>query len=203
MLQFNSALLATAGLFTGKYAPYQAIHIRPHAGGVLVASTNQGQVSFLGYDPRGQADETSNIIACDKLIAACAGIKSGERDVLIDGSNALVTTYYKAADNRTKEFAVVRSSVPFPPLQDAIDACIQRWTATPTLSSTAGRYASSYLLDAVKAASACGDSTVLSAFDGGPLRIQCAGLEMLILIMPQCAEPIPPLPEWARSFAAA
>lgn len=201
MLQFNSALLATAGLFTGKYAPYQAVHIRPHDGGILVASTNQGQVSFLGYDPSGRGDQTCNILPCDKLIAACAGIKSAERDVLIDGASALVTTYYKAADNKTKEFPITYSSLPFPELQQAIGACIQRWSATPPLSSTAGRYASSYLLDAIKAAGACSDSIVLSAFDGGPLRLHCDGLEMLILLMPQTAKPIPPLPDWVCSFA--
>lgn len=203
MVQFNSALLALAGLFVGAYAPYQAVHIRPHAGGVLVASTNQGQVSFLGYDPNGSADESCNIVACDKLLAACAGIKSAERDVFIEDGRATVTTYYKAADNKKKEFPVLYSSVPFPPLASAVQACVDRWSATPATTATAGRYASSFLLDAIKAVSGCGDSITLSAFDGGPLRLQSDTLDMLILVMPQTAEPIPPLPDWVCSFAQA
>lgn len=203
MLQFNSALLAVAGLFVGQYAPYQAIRIQPHANGVLVASSDQGHVTFLGYDSRGSADETCDLIADSKLLAACTGIKSAERGVIIDGNSAQVTTYRKTAANETKEFLVLRSSAPFPPVQAAIDACIQRWSATPSIGATAGRYASPLLTRAVKAAAGCSDSIVLSAFDGGPLRIQCEGLDMLILIMPQTAEPIPQLPDWVCSFASA
>lgn len=201
MVQFNSALLALAGLFVGQYAPYQAIHIRPHADGVLVASTNQGHVSFLGYDRQGTADESCNIIPSDKLLTACTGIKSAERDIVIDGPSARVTTYRKTADNEVKEFQVFYSSMEFPPLEEAIAACISRWSATPTTSATAGRYAAPFLTKAIKAASACSDSVALSAFDGGPLRIQCQGLDMLILIMPQAAEPVPALPDWVCSFA--
>ena len=201
MIQFNSALLALAGLFVGPYAPYQAVHIRPHADGVLVASTNQGHVSFMGYDRQGTAEESCNIIPGDKLLAACAGIKSAERDIVIDGTSARVTTYRKTAANETKEFQVFYSSADFPPLEDAIAACITRWSATPAISATAGRYAAPFLTKAIKAASACSDSIALSAFDGGPLRIQCQGLDMLILIMPQVAEPVPALPDWICSFA--
>lgn len=201
MLQFNSALLALAGLFVGQYAPYQAIHVRPHADGVLVASTNQGHVSFLGYDSQGTADERCNLIASDKLLAACTGIKSAERDIVIDGPSARVTTYRKTADNEIKEFPILYSSLEFPPLEGAIAACIDRWSATPAISATAGRYAASFLTKALKAAAGCSDSIALSAFDGGPLRIQCQGLDMLILVMPQAAEPVPPLPDWVCSFA--
>jgi hypothetical protein len=91
----------------------------------------------------------------------------------------------------------------FPPLEGAIAACIERWSVTPSVSATAGRYAAPFLVKALKAASACSDSVALSAFDGGPLRIQCQGLDMLILVMPQTAEPIPTLPDWVCSFANA
>jgi hypothetical protein len=43
---------------------------------------------------------------------------------------------------------------------------------------------------------------VLSAFDGGPLRIQGEGLEILLLLMPQTAVPIPAVPAWAEAWAA-
>lgn len=203
MLQFNSALLTIAGLFAGPYAPYQAIHVQPHGTGVLVASSDQGRVTFLGYDSHGLADETCDIIPEAQLLKACSGIKSAERGILIDGNSARVTTYRKTAADETKEFPLLRSSLPFPPIQAAIDACVKRWGATPALSATAGRYASPLLSQAIKAAASCGDSIVLSAFDGGPLRIQCDGLDMLLLIMPQTAEPIPALPDWVCSFAQA
>lgn len=201
MLQFNSALLTIAGLFVGQYSPYQAIRIQPHDAGVLVASSDQGRITFLGYDSRGTADETCDLVPDAKLLKACSGIKSAERDVVIDGTNARVTTYRKTASNEVREFTILRSSSPFPPIQAAIDACITRWSATPALSATAGRYASTLLSESIKAAALCSDSIVLSAFDGGPLRIQCDGLDMLILIMPQTAEPIPALPDWVCSFA--
>lgn len=203
MLQFNSALLTIAGMFAGPCAPFQSIHIQPHSNGVLVASSDQGRVAFLGFDSCGVADETCDIIPEAGLLRACTGIKSADRDVLIEGDSARVTTYRKTASNEVKEFHVLRSSLPFPPIQAAIDACIQRWSATPDVSATAGRYASPILTEAVRAASSCSDSIVLSAFDGGPLRIQCEALDMLILVMPQTAEPIPALPDWVCSFAQA
>ena len=46
-----------------------------------------------------------------------------------------------------------------------------------------------------------GGSLVLSAFDGGPLRLQGEGLELMILVMPQTAEPIPPIPDWVLRFS--
>lgn len=201
MLQFNSALLAIAGGFVGTYAPYQAIHIAPHNNGVLVASTDQGRAAFIGYDPRGTADETYDLLPDSKLLTACAGIKSAERDVTIDDGIARVTTYRKTAANEIKEFPALRSSAAFPSLQPVLRACIDRWGKAPALATTAGRYASPLLINAIKSIGGFHDSIVLSAFDGGPLRIQCDGLDMLILIMPQTAEPIPVLPDWICSYA--
>jgi len=200
MLQFNSALLAAAGLFVGRFTPYEAIHIQPHNGGVLVAASDHGRISALGFDPAGRGDETCDLIADDKLLQACRGIKAAERDVRIEDQRAIVTTYRKTA-NESKEFPILRASTPFPPLESAVAACVQRWSATPEVSATAGRYDATYLEKAVKAAGLLCDSLVLNAFDGGPLRLQGEGLELMILVMPQTAEPIPPIPEWVLRFS--
>lgn len=201
MMLFNSALLTMAGLFVGPYAPYQSIHIQPHDGGVLVASSNIGRITFLGFDRQGSADESCDLIPDKDLLDACTGIKTAERDVLIEGATARVTTYRKTTGNDVKEFNVLHSTTPFPPLRDAVRACIDHWSVTPELSRTAGRYATTYLTKAIKAAGLHADSVVLSSFDGGPLRLQSGSLEMLILVMPQTAEPIPRLPDWVCSFA--
>lgn len=202
MLQFNSALLAAVGSFTGPYAPYQAVHIRPHCGGVLLAASDHGKVTALGFDRKGKADETVTLIPGDELLKACAGIKSAERGIVIDGDRALVTTYYKAASSKAKEFPVHRSIQAFPDIDGAMAACAARWGATPRLSETAGRYDVTYLTKAIRAAGLLTDSLVLSAFDGGPLRLQGESIELMVLLMPQTAEPIPPLPEWILEFTA-
>ena len=200
MLQFNSALLAAVGAFTGDYAPYQSVHIRPHCGGILLAASDHGKVTAIGFDRRGSGDETTSIIPSSELLKACAGIKTAERGIVIDGDRAVVTTYYKASSNKGKELAVHRSLTPFPDIDAALAACVARWGTTPTLSQTAGRYRVAYLERAIKAAGLLADSLVLSAFDGGPLRLQGESIELIILVMPQTAEPIPQLPDWVQVF---
>ena len=201
MLRFNSALLAIAGGFTGPYAPFQSIHVEPASGGgVIVVASDGGKVTAIGYDPRGVADEHANLLPSADVLAACKGLKGAEREVTIDGLSATVTTYRKTK-SESKELLILRSSEPFPPIQQALAACIATWGTTPTSSATAGRYQSRYLEKALKAASSCGESVVLSAFDGGPLRLHVDGLELMVLVMPQTAEPIPSLPDWAVNFA--
>lgn len=200
MLQFNSALLAAVGSFTGKYAPYQAVLIQPHAGGILLAASDEGKVTALGFDRNGRGDETATIIPSTELLKACSGIKTAERGVLIDGNTAVVTTYYKTSSSQGKELSLQRSITPFPPIDQAIAACIQRWGAIPALTTTAGRYKVAYLERAIKNAGLLSDSLVLSAFDGGPLRVQGESIELCILVMPQTAEPIPAVPDWLACF---
>lgn len=200
MLQFNSALLAAVGAFTGAYAPYQSIHIRPHCGGVLVAASDHGKVTALGFDRQGVADQAISILPSPELLKACAGIKTAERGISIEGDTACVTTYYKASNNKGKEFGIHHALAPFPNLDAALSACVERWGSAPALSETAGRYRVAYLERAIKAAGALADSLVLSAFDGGPLRLQGESIELIILVMPQAAEAIPALPDWIQEF---
>ncbi len=200
MLQFNSALLAAVGSFTGKYAPFQSVLIRPHDDGVLLAATDGGRVTALGFDRDGNADETVTVLPSSELLKACAGIKTADRGIVIDGDSAIVTTYYKSASSKGKELPVHHSITPFPPIDEAIAACVERWGATPAVGQTAGRYKVAYLERAIKNAGLLCDSLVLSAFDGGPLRVQGETIEICILVMPQAAEPIPPLPDWLARY---
>lgn len=201
MLHFNSALLAFAAGFTGKYLPWQAIHIEPHNGGVLVTASDQGHVALLGFDPKGEGDETLDLIPDSDLIRACNGIKSAERDIRIEGNEAVVTTYRKEPPNAVRQFTVRRAMEPFPSLDGPLAGIIDHWGATPTVSGTAGRYALTYLEHAIKAAGHLKDSVVLSSFNGGPLRVQCEALDIVVLVQPMEAVPIPPVPGWLQRYA--
>ena len=45
------------------------------------------------------------------------------------------------------------------------------------------------------------DSVVLSAFQGGPLRLQREDLQIVVMLMPQEAQAIPALPPWLSTYA--
>lgn len=202
MLQLNSALVAICSEFTGKYAPYQSIEISPApAGGVFVASTDRGNIACLAHDPAGKADETIKLLPDTELMKYCRGIKTADRQLQIEGNNAMVTTFRKST-NEQRETVVNRSISDFPPLARAISSCLERWSKTPTVSATAGRYESAYVERALKGLSTTSDSVVLSAFDGGPLRVQTDKADVVILVMPQVAEKIPSIPEWLSEYAS-
>ena len=202
MLQLKAALVSIAAEFTGKYSPFQSVQISPAGvdNGVFVASTDKGNIACLAYDPAGQADESIQIIPSKELVAACKPIKTAERELRITDNSALVTTYRKTT-NEAKELSIQKSQVDFPDLAKAIRDCINRWTALPEISKTAGRYDQLYLQKAIKGLSAFDSSIVMSAFDGGPLRLETDDNNVIILVMPQEAKPIPRLPEWICKYA--
>ena len=201
MLRLNSALVAIAAEFTGKYAPYQSVEISPAPkGGVFVASTDRGNIACLAYDPAGAADETIKLLPDPDLIKLCRGIKTAERELRIEGNNALVTTFRKST-NEQRETIVNRSISDFPPLAGAISHCLEVWTDSPGISTTAGRYESWYVERAIKGLSSTSDSVILSGFHGGPLRIQTDKADVVILVMPQVKEKIPSVPEWLSDYA--
>jgi hypothetical protein len=201
MIRLNSALLALVGAFAGTYAPFQAIRLQPHSKGVLAVASDEGRITALGFDPRGQADQPCNLIPSPELLRACSGLKSAEREVALDATQATVTTYRKNGNHEVKTFPITRSSAPFPPIDQALTVCVRTWGAAPATSSTAGRYRTTYLERALRTAGHLCESLVISGYDGGPLRLQSETLELLILVMPQTAEPIPPLPDWLLQFA--
>ena len=202
MLQLNSSLVAIASEFTGKYAPYQSIEISPSPkGGVFVASTDRGNIAYLAHDPAGTADETTKLLPGPDLIKLCRGIKTAERQLQIEGNNAIVTTFRKSTNER-RETVVNHSISDFPPLAGAISTCLERWGETPEVSATSGRYEACYVERALKGLASTSDSIVLSAFDGGPLRVQTDKADIVILVMPQLKEKIPAIPEWLSDYAS-
>ena len=201
MLSFNSALLSVASDFVGQYSPYQSVQISPApSGGVYIASTDKGNIACLAFDPSGSADETSCILPSKDLIKVSKGIKTGERNIKIEGDMAMVTTFKKTV-NQQAEVPVMRSQVAFPPLANAIKNCLDLWKDIPHTSETAGRYDLNYISKALRSLSVFDSSISLSAFVGGPLRIQGASNNLIILVMPQTAEPIPDVPEWLSKYS--
>lgn len=202
MLQLKAALVSIAAEFTGKYSPFQSVQISPAGvdNGIFVASTDKGNIACLAYDPAGKADESVQIIPSKELVAACKPIKTAERELRITDNSALVTTYRKTT-NEAKELSIQRSQVDFPDLAKAIRDCINRWTTLPETSKTAGRYDQLYLQKAIKGLSAFDSSIVMSAFDGGPLRLETDDNNVIVLVMPQEARPIPSLPDWICKYA--
>ena len=202
MLNFNSALLSVASDFVGQFAPYQSVEITPAPeGGVFIASTDKGNIACLAFDPSGTADESTCIIPSKDLMKATKGIKTGDRNIQINDDQAVVTTYKKTTANQVIEVPVMRSTVAFAPLSKGIQNCLDRWSNTPTTSPTAGRYNLTYINKALRSLSVFDSSIALSAFDGGPLRIQGADNNLIILVMPQTAEPIPKIPYWLEKYA--
>lgn len=200
MLRFNSYLLALAAEFTGRFTPYQGVQIAPLAGGVSVAATDRGALTMLGYDPAGTATEEIVVLPDAEFARACKGIKTAQREVTIEAGHALVTTYYKE-HSTSKEFAVHTSAVPFPPLAEVVSKVIATWGEQPSSSVTAGRYDLDLLHKAIKAMAGDSDSIVLSGFHGGPLRLQREDTGVVVFLMPQTAQPIPPLPPWLDTYA--
>jgi len=208
-LTFNSALLAYAAAFTGKFGTDQGIEVAPLRygdldSGVTIAAFNRGAVGMIGYDPEGKADASALIFPDSALVKAANGIKTAGRDVCIEGDElsslaARVTTYYKE-HNTFKDFTI-RASSELPSYRPAIAAALERWGTTPETSTTAGRYDLSLLLPAIKAMVDDSDSLVLSGYHGGPLRLQREDIQMVVLLMPQTAQPIPAAPDWLSQYA--
>lgn len=198
-VRFDSSLLAIAAEFTGKHTPWQGVEIAPLGSGVSVTACDRGAVALIAFDPKGVADESMVLLPGGDLLKAARGLKTAERDIYIDGATGVVTTYRKE-HSTSVEVPVVRSSVPFPPVRKVLLAVLEAWGSTPELSTTAGRYDADILLKILKAAGNT-PALVISGYDGGPLRIQREDCQMLILAMPQEAVPIPPLPDWAHTYA--
>jgi hypothetical protein len=199
MFRLNSVLFNLAASFTGKYHPFQGVTLTPHAGGVVVTASNRGAACFYGFDPGGVAPQEATFSPGKELAAACKGIKTAQRELTIDDSTALVTTYYKE-HSTAKEFQVTQLSGR-PPLRSAIAKAVDLWGEKPALTTTAGRYDLDLLNRATRAIAEESSALVLSGYDGGPLRLQSEELRCVVLLMPQTAQPIPSLPPWLADYA--
>lgn len=208
--EFNAPLLAIASQFVGKYVPFNAITIEPISGipGVAVTAVmDNGAAAFMGYDPAGRADETLRVIPSSALVKACRGIKTAERVLRIADDpgtssptrSGEVMTIRKTA-TQSVEALVSISSHDAPPLRRVIQAVGERWGQVQELSATQGRYDRG-LVERGLSALECQESVAMAAWDGGPLRIQSEDGTRVVLVMPQTARELPPVPAWLGSFA--
>ena len=201
MIRLNAALFALAAQFTGKYAPFQGVCVSPHArGGAVIAASDRGAATFIAFDPTAALDEEAAFIPGDELVKACRGIKTAQREIQITDSSAVVTTFRKTT-SEAKELTIHHTQQRLPRLPEVIAQAVSYWSATPELTTTAGRYDIQLLSKAVRAMADETDSIVISAFQGGPLRLQREDTGVVVLLMPQAAEAIPPMPPWLLDYA--
>ena len=66
----------------------------------------------------------------------------------------------------------------------------------------AGNFSANFLLRAFKAIEVLGGSITMSHLNGGPLRVESTDHDVIVLVMPEMARPIPALPDFLRSFSA-
>lgn len=202
MFRFQAGLLGLAADFTGKFSPWQGVHIQPLAGGVAVTASINGAMALIGYDAGGIAsDGPATYLVGPELAKAANFVKTCERELLIDDDVAIVRNHFKE-HTTSAEFPITRSKANFPDIAGAVSAALRRWGELPEVSSTAGRYDSELLLKAIRAVRDKTDNLVISGYDGGPLRLQGGRMDVVILLMPQAAEPIPPPPPWLADYAA-
>ena len=160
MIRFNSALLANAAEFTGKYAPYQGIELAPApGGGIYVTSTDKGNIAFFGYDAAGEADQCVVVFPTADLIKLCRGIKTADRELRISDGLGKVTTFRKSS-NEVKETPVQFSSIAFPELGPVVQTIVGYWNNQPPMTTTCGSYDSGYVAKALKC---LGGQRILSA----------------------------------------
>lgn len=220
-LTCESRLYAIGCDFAGTYAPYQGIHFCPGPAGigVIAAASDRGALTFVGYDEAGTIDEPATLLQDDELAAASRGLKSGPRTLTIDTDTriASVTTHLKTKAGKTVETAAPAvSAIPFPDIETVVANFIAHWEGLGDRVDTSGRYDAKLLLKALRAAEGLGDSVSLTGMGGGPLLINIeAALEdskkvirmhstgLLLMLMPQTAQPVPPPPAWARRWAQA
>lgn len=218
-LTCESRLYAVGCDFAGSYAPYQGVHFCPGPAGigVIAAASDRGALTFVGYDEAGTIDEAATLLPADDLAAASRGLKSGPRTLSLDTETriASVTTHLKSKAGKVVETAAPPvSSIPFPDIRTITANLIAHWEGAARIITSCGRFDAKLLLKALRAAEGLGDSVALSGMDGGPLlisieayvedgkkapRMQSTGL--MLMLMPQTAQPIPPPPAWARRWS--
>jgi len=205
-LTCESRLFAVGADFAGTYAPYQGIHFAPGPGGagVIAAASDRGALTFVGYDETGSIDEAATLLPTAELAAASRGIKSGPRTLTIDTGTrvATVTTHLKTKAGKTVEMAAPPvSTIAFPDVQTVLANFIAHWEANGRTGDTAGRYEAKLLLKALRVAEGLGDVVVLCGITGGPLLINIEGSGLLLMLLAQAAQPLPPPPGWAKRWA--
>jgi len=200
-ISLNGALFHVAADFTGRYAPYQAVTLKPNpnGNGVFAASTDAGKLAFLGYDPAGKGDEEVWILPTSDLLKETRPLKSASRWLEIESSQARCSKLTKTT-TKTVEIPITRSAVTPPDLVGVMKTVASTW-GKDTACVDAGNFDASYLQKAFRAIESLGSSITLSNLNGGPLRIESTVGCAMVMVMPQTARPIPDLPEYLFEFA--
>ena len=200
--QFNGAFLAVAADFVGKYSPYQAIQIRPnpYGDGVFVASTDAGRLAFLAYDASGKATEQLVVLPTPELLKNTRPLKSAQRWIEIDGPIARCSKLTKAT-SKTEEVAVSYSTVEPPDLVGAMNKVATEWGKDLPHCVNAGNFNANFLSRAFRAIESLGGSITMSHLNGGPLRVESTEHDVIVLVMPETARPIPALPDFLHDFS--
>jgi hypothetical protein len=180
----------------------------PGGAGVLVFASDRGAASFVGYDRRGTYDEPApraKILPERELMAACRGIKTAERRVMINGEHAVISSYGKTTTSQ-KEVPVGYSQLE---CLCARDACLmiarRRAAGDGPPARLLGRFDVALVRSAIKVLEEHGDPVILSIGHGAradgadaPLRIYSESLDAVVVVMPQKkeGEPYPQMPDW-------
>lgn len=199
-ISLNGALIAVAADFCGRYSPYQGVQIRPNpSGGVFVAATDAGRIAFLGFDPAGKGDEEVVLLPTAELIKNTRPLKSAARWIEIEGNTARCSKILKTTSQVT-EIPITRSQSPPADLVGAMKAVSETWGKDVAVVN-AGNFNANFLLRAFKAIEQLGGSITMSHLAGGPLRVESTEGGAIVLVMPESARKVPPLPHYLEAFA--
>lgn len=209
MIRLQSQFLSMAADFTGKYAPWRAVSLFPHDGGVMIAASDNGAITFLAWDAQGYCPAPVAIVVPRDLATAAKAIKSASREVIIEDADAevstscsaTVTTYY-SKHSASKAFSLARSTEPIPPYWQILPSLVEMRRTSQDRSRTAGRYDSALLQRGIKV---LGDEALVDMYcigEEGPLWLQRRDISAMALIMPCSVEqaPMAPMPPWLETF---
>lgn len=203
MFRLNSAYFSLAADFAGEFSPCQGIELAPHPSGqgvTIVSVSDYQTMVFLGYDSQGACDEGAAVfLPGTEIPKAGRGIKTAERELVIDGSVATITEY-KSKTSSSQEFLITRTSTPLPPMRAVINKTVELWGEAPEVAAATGRYSLPLLLSAIKAMADRATSISMYIYPDGPMRLQREDMSVVVLLMPQTATPIPVLPGWLLSY---
>lgn len=200
-VSLNGALVHVAAEFCGNYSPYQGVQIRPNpsGSGVFVASTDAGKLAFLAFDGQGKGDEEIVLLPTAELLKNTRPLKSASRWLEIESSQARCSKLTKNT-TQTVEIPITRSVATPPDLVGVMKTVATQWGKDcPCVD--AGNFDASYLQKAFRAIESLGSSVTMSHLNGGPLRVESHDSPVMVMVMPQTAEPIRPLPEFLHQFA--
>jgi hypothetical protein len=205
IFDIDSRLFYIACQYTHKFAPWQAVTIQPGADGTgaIVSASDRGAATFLAFDPTGQADDHAAFIAGSDLLKVAKGIKSAKRSLRIDTDQLLarVTTHLKGSDKVVEAPAPMLSENPAPDLRLVMKRYLDARRQVPAGNAFA-RIDAKLLARACESFDQLSDSVIISTLEGAaPICLQGDKVDVMVLLMPQTADPLPPVPDWLNRWS--